>query len=331
MEFRDVPVPEIAPDEVLIEVKVTSICGTDVHIFEWDEWAQNRIKPPVIQGHEFAGEVAEVGRNCSFIKEGDYVSAEGHIACGHCYLCRTGQAHVCRTVQIIGIDRDGSFAEYIMMPEGNVVVNDADLPLEYASIQDPFGNAVQSVFAADVAAKSVAIYGLGPIGLMCVALCKSMGAAQVFAVGHRNMYRVELADKVGADASFSGKDDVPAALREATDGLGVDAVLEMSGNGAAFNEGLEVLRPGGGMYVLGIYPAPFPVDVSDQIVTKGLHVEGIHGRLMYEDWYRMKGILRSKSLNLDPIITHKLKFDQMVEGMEVMASGKCGKVVHFME
>ncbi len=330
MAFQDVPVPEIAPDEVLIEVQVTSICGTDVHIFEWDEWAQNRIRPPLIQGHEFAGRVVKVGDACTFIQEGDYVSAEGHIACGHCYLCRTGQGHVCQTVQIIGIDRDGSFAEYIMMPERNVLVNDKDLPLEYASIQDPFGNAVQSVFAADVAAKTVAVYGLGPIGLMCVALCKAMGAAQVFAVGHKNLYRVELADKVGADASFSGADDVPAALREATDGLGVDTVLEMSGSGSALNEGLEVLRPGGGIYILGLFKGPFPVDVN-QIVTKALTVEGIHGRLMFEDWYRMKGILKSGNVNLDPIITHRLTFDDMVEGMEVMASGKCGKVVHFME
>jgi threonine 3-dehydrogenase len=331
IELMEVPKPKPAAGEVLIKVRIASICGTDVHIYNWDAWSQARIKPPLIQGHEFAGEVVELGPHTSIVEVGDYVSAEGHIACGRCYQCRTGQAHICPYVRIIGVDRDGAFAEYVAVPEQNVIVNPSSLPLEMATIQDPFGNSVQTVFSADVPGNYVAVFGLGPTGLMSVALCRAVGAARIFAVGRKNEYRMNLAKKLGADIVLRSSDDLEAIIQEETDGRGVDHVLEMSGSPEAFNMGLKVLRAGGGMHVLGIYPSPFTVDVSSDIVTKGIRVYGIHGRLMYQDWYRMAGLLTSGKLNLDPIITHRFPFKDFLEAMEVMKSGKCGKVVLYME
>src|SRR3972149_5499680 len=195
---KQVPRPEPGPDEVQIRIKVASICGTDVHIYDWDAWAQNRIKPPLIQGHECAGEVEKLGANVTGLRKGDYVSAEGHLACGRCYMCRTGNAHVCKTVSIVGIDRDGAFAEYLKVPASNVIVNDPDLPPELATMQEPRGNAVYTTRNANVPSKTIAIFGLGPIGLMAVALCRAMGAGRVIAVGHRNQYRMNLAKTVCA-------------------------------------------------------------------------------------------------------------------------------------
>src|SRR2546421_9304739 len=191
-EIRTVPIPSVGPTEVLIRVKVASICGTDVHIYDWDAWAQARIKVPLIQGHEFSGYIEKVGSGVAGLKRGDYVSAEGHIADGTCYMCRTGNAHVCKSVSIIGIDRDGAFAEYLKVPSSNVIVNDPDLPPELATMQDLLGNAVYTTTNANVPGKTVAIFGLGPIGLMAVALCRGMAARKVIAIGHRNKYRMDL-------------------------------------------------------------------------------------------------------------------------------------------
>lgn len=327
MEIKQVGIPSIRPDEVLVEVKISSICGTDVHIYEWDEWSQSRIKTPLIQGHEWAGEVAAVGDACRWAHEGDYVSGEGHIACGHCDRCRTGNAHVCRNVQIIGIDRPGAFAEYLAVPEENLIKNDGDLPLEYATIQDPFGNAVYTTFNGDVPARDVAIFGLGPIGLMAVALCRHIGAKRIFAVGRRNEYRLRLGEKMGADRVIksSEEDPVDTILKE-TDGLGVDEVLEMSGSEDALRNGLKVLKPAGGIHLLGIFGKPVTVDLSRDFITKGGKMYGIHGRRMFEDWYRMQGLFRS-GIDLKPIITHKFPLDDIARAMELMRSGKCGKVV----
>ncbi|MFQ5986943.1 MAG: L-threonine 3-dehydrogenase [Thermoplasmata archaeon] len=331
IELLDVPRPEPRAHEALIRVKIASICGTDVHIYDWDEWSQARIRTPLIQGHEFAGEVVELGKDASLVNVGDYVSAEGHIACNTCYQCRTGNAHVCRNVQIIGVDRDGAFAEYVTVPEENLVVNPDNLPLEMATIQDPFGNAVQATFSADVPGNYVAIFGLGPIGLMAVALCRALAAGKIFAIGHRNEYRLKLAEKLGADFVLRSDASLTEAIERETDGRGVDHVLEMSGSPEAFNMGLKIVRPAGGVHVLGIYPEPFSVDVSSDIVTKGLSLHGIHGRLMYETWYRMAGLMTSGRLDLAPIITHRFAFGDFLEAMEVMKSGKSGKVVLYME
>ena len=327
--LEDVPEPEVGINDVLIKVDRTSICGTDVHIYDWDAWSQKRIKTPLIQGHEFAGEVEAVGSAVTEFRKGDYVSAEGHIACGYCYQCRSGNAHVCRTVSILGIDRPGAFAEYMTIPAKNVLKNDPDLPLEYATIQDPLGNAVYTVDSGDVVGKKVAVFGLGPIGLMAVAICKHIGASKVYAVGRKNQYRMDLARKLGADMILKSGEDPVQTILDDTGGEGVQESLEFSGNHDALIQAFKATMPSGGVHILGIYPGPLTFDINE-LVTKGLRVFGIHGRRMFQTWQRMGGLLKS-GLNLKPILTHSFKLDDYVEAMEVMRSGNCGKVAFPME
>ncbi|MBU4484447.1 L-threonine 3-dehydrogenase [bacterium] len=331
-EIMEVDIPKPGPNDVLIKNQVASICGTDVHIFNWDAWAQGRIKPPLLYGHEFAGKVVEVGGNVDFVKAGDYVSGECHIACGHCLQCRTGLAHVCRNTKIFGVDVPGIFAEYACIPAMNVWHNDPDASPEMCSIQDPLGNAVHSIFATDVVAKDVVIMGVGPIGAMCISICKHIGAAQVFAVGRRNEYRLKMAEDLGADRVFKAADDVQKEVLEMTGGKGADVVLEMSGNVRAIDQGLDLLRTGGEIILLGVYADTMTLDVSKKIVFKYATMKGINGRRMFEDWYRMKGLLKNPGIREDmkKIITHHFKFDEFFEAMETMRAGNSGKVVlHF--
>src|SRR2546430_615192 len=329
-EIRTVPIPSVGPTEVLIRVKVASICGTDVHIYDWDAWAQARIKVPLIQGHEFSGYIEKVGSGVAGLKRGDYVSAEGHIADGTCYMCRTGNAHVCKSVSIIGIDRDGAFAEYLKVPSSNVIVNDPDLPPELATMQDPLGNAVYTTTNANVPGKTVASFGLGPIGLMAVAAGRAMAAGRVLAIGHRNEYRMNLAKTVGAHSVLRSGPRLVEEIMDLTSDEGVDEALEFSGSEEALKEALSVVRPAGGIHILGFYTKPVTFDLS-QMVTKGVSMHGIHGRLMYKTWYQMGGLLRSGNVNLRPLLTHKFPLDRYDEAMAVMRSGDCGKVAFPME
>jgi len=331
IESKTVPRPEPGPDEVLVRVKICSICGTDVHIYNWDAWAQKRITPPLIQGHEFAGEVVEVGSHVKNVREGDYVSAECHVACWRCVICRGGNPHICQNIKILGIDWDGGFAEYVKVPAINVIKNDEDLPLEYATIQDPLGNAIYTALETKIAGSHVAVFGLGPTGLLAVAVAKAVGAGHVIAVGRKNQFRMDLAKKVGADVVLREGSDLQENLLRETDGIGLDVVLEMSGSPEALNAGLRALRPGGEVSILGAYAKKVEVDVSKDIVFKGARVYGIHGRKMFETWEQMKGLLRARTLNLAPIITHRLKFDQLAQGMKIMQEGDCGKVVMLLE
>lgn len=333
-EIKEVDIPKIGPRDALIKVKVASICGTDVHIHKWDKWAENRMGKilPIIYGHEFAGEVVEVGRDVERIKPGDYVSGECHISCGRCFNCRTGNAHICENTKIFGVDRDGIFAEYACIPESNIWKNDPELKPEYASIQDPLGNAVHTVFAADVPGRNVAVMGVGPIGMMTVGICKAISAAQIFAVGRKNEYRINIAKKMGADhALLSAKEDIISFIKEKTDGRGVDVVLEMSGNPKAVRTSLNILRPGGTLVLLGVFAEPATIDLSEDIVFKYVVVKGINGRLMFDTWYRMAGLLKSGNLNLDPVITHKFKFSEFEKAMKTMRSGDSGKVIMYLE
>lgn len=328
-EIMTVDIPRPGSNDVLIKVRVASICGTDVHIFNWDAWSATRIKTPLLYGHEFAGNVVEVGSQVQHVRAGDYVSGECHIACGHCLQCQTGLAHVCQSTKIFGVDVPGVFAEYACIPATNVWHNDPSSPPEICSVQDPLGNAVHSIFSTDVVGKDVAIIGVGPIGAMCVSICKHIGAAQVFAIGRKNEYRINLAKKVGADYVYKSGDDIVAAIREKTGGRGADVALEMSGSAKAVGQGLDLLRTGGDLILLGIYSDPVTLDFSKQVVFKYATIKGINGRRMFADWHRMRGLLKNPGIrkDLETIITHRFKFDKFHDAMETMRSGNSGKVV----
>jgi threonine 3-dehydrogenase len=305
----EIAVPSIGPTDVLIRVRKVGLCGTDLHIYGWDSWAQRRIKPPLTIGHEFMGTVAAVGEAVRAVVPGDRVSAEGHLACGVCLLCRTGDAHICERVKIIGVDADGAFADYLVMPEANVWKLDAAIPDAWAAVFDPLGNAVHTVMAAGVSTKSVAITGVGSIGLMAIPVARAAGASAVYAIDV-NPAKLELAARVGADAVFDARDpNLVDEILERTGGDGVDVLLEMSGNGAAIDAGLAMVRNGGRAALLGIPSNDVQINLAERIIFKGLTVLGINGRKMFETWYQTQALVKSGRVDLGPIITHELPFD----------------------
>ncbi len=328
MEILVKDVPEILEDEILVKVYAASVCGTDVHIYTWDKWAESRIKMiPQTMGHELAGEVVKVGKRVHTIQVGDIVSAETHIVCGVCEFCLTGRSHICKNTSVLGVDRDGAFAEYIAIPAVNAWKNDPTVPPEYLSIQEPLGNAVHTVLAQDVVGKTVAIVGVGPIGIMAVDVAKAVGAARVFAIDV-NQYRLDLAKKIGADVCLNALDsDLVQQILDLTDGAGIDVVCEMSGNGHALNQALEYLKLGGHLSILGVPTKKVEIDVTNHIVFKGITIHGITGRKMYETWFQVKGLIQSGKLHLNDIVTHKLPYTDYEEAMSLMESGNCGKVV----
>ncbi|WP_158748579.1 L-threonine 3-dehydrogenase [Acidobacterium sp. S8] len=329
IEMREVPVPTFGPSDVLVKVEAASVCGTDLHIYNWDQWAQGRIQPPLIPGHEFCGVVAAVGKDVTTVKEGDFVSAEMHVACGKCLQCRTGQAHICQYVKIIGVDADGAFAEFVTIPETNIWKLDPALPCEYASILDPLGNAVHTVLAGDIAAKTVAVIGCGPIGLFAIAVAQACGAASVYAL-EVNEHRRALAKQMGANEALNpAKDDVLTLIQEQTNGVGVDVVLEMSGHPDAMRQGFRILRTGGRVSLLGIPSKPVEIDFANDIIFKGAIVQGINGRKMYETWYQMEALLKTGKLDLSPVITHRLPMKDFAKGMDLLKSGEASKIVLF--
>lgn len=326
-ELREVPVPAAPRDGVLVRVKAVSICGTDFHVYTWDEWAQGRVKPPLTMGHEFAGEVVEVGPEVESLKVGDSVSGESHKVCGHCLQCRTGQGHVCRNTRIFGVDTDGCFAEFCAVPEASVLKNDPRVPPEIACMQDPLGNAVHAALAGDIIGKSVAVLGCGPIGLFAIAVVKAVGGGPIWA-SDTTEYRLKLAERVGADHIARVPDqDIEPLVRAATENQGVDVVLEMSGAPSAIQQALRLARPGGRVALMGIPSRDVTLAVAEDLIFKGLTVQGIVGRRLYDTWYTMKSLLASGRLDVAPILTHKMPFDEFAVGMELMRSGQCGKVV----
>ncbi|WP_241236362.1 L-threonine 3-dehydrogenase [Brevibacillus marinus] len=326
-ELREVPIPQIAPHEVLIAVQAASICGTDLHIYNWDRWAQSRIRTPIVLGHEFSGVVVEVGSLVADVQPGDYVSAETHVVCHHCPQCRTGQYHVCQNTSLLGIDFPGCFAEYVKLPAENVWKNPPGMPYAVASLQEPLGNAVHAVLAGPVAGRTVAVVGCGPIGLMAVAVARAAGATQIVALDV-NPYRLGLARTAGATATIQSQAEDPVKrVQELTDGNGVDVVCEMSGHPVAIRQGLEMLTNGGRMSILSLPAQPVEIDITRHIVFKGVTVLGITGRRMFETWRQAAGLLRSGMVDLAPLITHTLPLERFAEGFALMTSGQCGKVV----
>src|SRR6185437_1576363 len=326
-EVREVPRPEIGPTDVLVKVRVASICGTDLHIYEWDAWAQKRIHPPLVPGHEFCGTVAAVGREVTSVKEGDFVSAEMHVNCGKCLQCRTGEAHICQFVKIIGVDADGAFAEYVKIPESNIWKLDPSIPADYASILDPLGNAVHTVLAGEIAAKTVAVIGCGPIGLFSIAVARAVGASQVFAL-EVNEHRRKLARQMKADhVCDPSKDNVKQFVLEHTDGTGVDVVLEMSGHPDRIKTGFDILRLGGRVSLLGIPSVPIKMNFAEDLIFKGAVVQGINGRLMYKTWYQMQALLKAGKLDLSPVITDRMPLKDFSKGMERLKTGEASKIL----
>ncbi|MGH9528381.1 MAG: L-threonine 3-dehydrogenase [Terriglobales bacterium] len=326
-EVREVKIPSFGDNEVLVKVKAASICGTDLHIYAWDRWAQNRIHPPLIPGHEFCGHVVACGKKVTSTTEGDFVSAEMHVACGKCLQCRTGEAHICRNVKIIGVDSDGAFAEYVVIPESNIWKLDPEIPQEYASILDPLGNAVHAVMAGEIAAKTVAITGCGPIGLFSIAVARAVGASQVFAI-EVNEHRRRIAKEMHADLVLDPtSENARSVIMEKTGGLGVDVVLEMAGQADAIRIAFDVVRRGGRISLLGLTSKPISINFSEDIIFKGITVQGINGRRMYQTWYQMSALLKNKKLDLHPVITDRMPLRDFSRGMDRLKTGEASKIL----
>lgn len=325
LALRRVPVPGTGINDVKIRIHYTSICGTDLHIYNWDKWSQETIKPPLTIGHEFVGEIVEMGSNVAGFKIGDIVSGEGHITCGVCRNCKAGKRHLCKETKGVGVNRDGAFAEYLVIPATNVVECESGIPEELCSSFDPLGNAVHTALAFNLVGEDVLITGAGPIGIMAAAICRHVGAKHVV-ITDVNDYRLnlvrEICDAYPVNVRTGSLTDMMARL-----GIheGFDVGLEMSGNGAAFNMMVDNLYNGGKIALLGIQSEDTVIDWN-KVVFKCLNIKGIYGREMFETWYKMMAML-SSGLNIEKIITHRFDFREFQKGFDVMNSGQCGKVV----
>lgn len=311
----------------MIRVHHAGVCGTDVHIADWDEWARGRIRPPVVLGHEFAGEIVEIGSDVDdAFAIGQLVTAEGHIVCGHCRQCRTGNAHICQRTQIIGVDRDGAFAEYLAMPAINVMPLNG-IPTTTGAIMDPLGNAFHTVLSGDVSGSSVLILGCGPIGCFAVGIARAAGASRVIA-SDVNAKRLELAHNMGAHVLLNpSHDDVVARVLEETGGEGADLVCEVSGNHDAITQAFKAVRLGGRVNLLGLPKGEIPVDLSTDVIFKGVTLYGVIGRKMYETWNQMRTFLGSGMLDPTPVITHRLPLEEIDRALDAIRSGEAGKVI----
>jgi threonine 3-dehydrogenase len=323
--MQDVPVPEIGPNDVLIKVRKASICGTDIHIWNWDAWSQKTIKVPMVIGHEFMGEIAKLGAEVTGFQVGDRVSGEGHITCGHCRNCRAGKRHLCRNTVGLGVNRQGCFAEYVALPAFNVFRVPKEIPDDIASFFDPLGNAVHTALSFDLVGEDVLITGAGPIGVMAAAISKHVGARHVV-VTDLNPYRLELARKLGATRAVDVRSETLGdVMRSLGMTEGFDVGMEMSGNDRAFRDMLAVMNHGGRVAILGIPPNEVSIDWN-QVIFKGLVLKGVYGREMFETWYKMVAMLQS-GLDVAPVVTHRFPAAQYAEAFEAMRSGQSGKVI----
>ncbi|MBN2346975.1 MAG: L-threonine 3-dehydrogenase [Candidatus Aminicenantes bacterium] len=327
LEMREVPIPAIRDGEVLVRVIKRAICGTDLHIYKWDEWSANRLKPPVTTGHEFYGEVVELGADVRHYRVGDLVTAEMHVVCNQCFQCRTGNAHLCENVVILGVDGDGCFAEYLAIPESNLWRVPAGIDPELAAIYDPFGNAVHTVMAGPTVGKSFLILGGGPIGIAAVPVCKAAGASMVL-LSEVIPFRRQLAATMGADRVIDpSKESVEEVVRSLTAGQGVDVVLEMSGHPDAVVQGFRSIRKNGRYSLLGIPSKPLSLDLARDVIFPGVTVQGINGRRMFETWYQMDALLVSGRVDLKPLITHRFPMAEFEKAFAAGLSGDSGKII----
>jgi threonine 3-dehydrogenase len=323
-----VPIPEPGPREVLVQVEAASVCGTDLHIFRWDEWAQNRIQPPLTLGHEFAGTVVETGEDVLTVVRGDYVSAESHVTCGACFHCRTGRAHMCEHTQILGVDRDGAFAEFVVVPESVIWQNDrAKLPPEIATLQEPFGNAVFATSTQDLPGRTVAVLGCGPVGLFTIAIARASGAGRILASDHLP-YRLDLARALGAETVDVGETlDVPGWFHERNEGMGLDVVFEMSGAPPAVRDAFRIARNGGDVVLFGIPSSPVELDIAESLIFKNLHVTAVNGREVFATWYRTRWLLEHGVVDLRPLVTHRYPLTEFEQAFAELESGNACKII----
>jgi len=321
----EVTVPEYGADDVLIKIHKTAICGTDIHIYNWDEWASKTIPVPMVVGHEYVGIVEAFGENVRDVKIGELVSGEGHITCGHCRNCRAGRRHLCPNTQGVGVNRLGCFAEYLVIPVSNIWHCDSNISKDVLSIFDPFGNAVHTALSFDILGEDVLITGAGPIGIMAAAICKHAGARYVV-ITDINPYRLDLANKMGVTKAVDvSKEKLSDVFKDLGMMEGFDVGLEMSGNPKALNDMVDVMFHGGNIALLGILPSDAAVDWN-KIVFNGLTLRGIYGRKMFETWYKMQVMVQS-GLDVSPVITHHFNFTDFEEGFELMKSGNSGKII----
>jgi threonine 3-dehydrogenase len=330
VDIVDVPEPTVQPGTVKIKLEAASVCGTDLHIYNWDGWSASRIHPPRIIGHEFCGTVVEVGEGVETHKEGDFVSSESHIVDQDGWWFRHGLGHVDPNTRILGVDVDGGFAEFVTIPAANARLTDRSIPAKYACFQDALGNAVHTACAGPVEGRDILITGMGPIGLFAATVCKALGARTVAATEVSD-YRIGLAHAVGLDVVLNPReDDVPARLREiAPDGF--DGILEMSGHPSSLALAVEHAKPGGRISMLGVYGENRQTVDLNRVIFKGIQLQGIVGRRLWETWDQMATLLRSGKLNLDPVVTHQMHFTEFQKAMELMAHGQAGKVVFTFE
>ncbi|MBI1897959.1 MAG: L-threonine 3-dehydrogenase [Acidobacteria bacterium] len=328
MALETRPRPACGENDVIIRIRKTGICGTDVHIYQWDHWAASRVHPPLVVGHEFVGIIEEVGAEVDHLKPGDLVSGEGHIGCGVCYFCRTGQGHICRQMQIIGVDRDGCFAHHFCFPAANVWKVRPEIPADAAAIFDPYGNAMHTVMAQSVAGKTVAIIGVGAIGLMACKIAAVAGALSVFAVDPQEHKR-SLALRYGASEAFDPNETAwkQRLLRHTRESSGVDVVLEMSGSRSGLQATFELVRPGGEVALLGIPPSDVTLNLAESIIFKAITLRGINGRLMFETWYQCEQFLLEHKVDLLPLITHRFPYREYQEAFAVLERGEAVKVI----
>ena len=325
IHLTEVPRPDLGPNDVLVKIKKTAICGTDLHIYKWDEWAQKTIPVPMHVGHEFYGIIEEVGSEVTVYKKGDRVSGEGHLTCGHCRNCRAGNRHLCRNTIGIGVNRPGAFAEYLAIPESNIFKLPEHISDDVASILDPFGNAAHCALAFDVVGEDVLITGAGPVGLMAAAIVRHIGARHVV-VTDVNPFRLSLAEKMGVTAAVDvSQTSLASVMKQLGMREGFDIGMEMSGNPRAFKNMLEVMNNGGKIAFLGIPAEDFAIDWH-HVVFKSLTIQGIYGRRMYETWYKMASMLAS-GLDVSKVITHRFPVEQYQRAFDIMLSGQSGKVI----